>query len=138
MEIERGSISPPWSEGSLLSELYNEDSYFAVAAAAGGAGDQAPVIIGFIILRRAADEGELLQIAVDEPYRRLGAADALIRAAVAWAAGLGLGSIYLELRASNGAAAQLYKKHGFTRSGRRKGYYTDPDEDALLYKREFF
>ena len=159
LEIERDSISPPWSHGALLSEIYNDDSFFALSAGAqsrdidaqtvgqspscaavslpAGAGTaKHGEVFGFIIMRRAADEGELLQVAVDEHARRRGAADGLMGAALGWARGNGVKSVYLEVRKSNEAAIGLYGKHGFVRAGVRKGYYSGPDEDAVLMRRE--
>ena len=127
LEIERDAISPPWSHGALLAEIYRDDSLFALAVESG-------VVIGFCILRRMTDEGELLQIAVDKPYRRRGAADALMQAALAWAAEHGLGSVFLEVRASGIAPIALYEKYGFRPASRRKGYYTHPTEDALIMR----
>ena len=152
LEIEREAISPPWPHGALLREIYNDDSVFAVWEA-----DTIPIppintspvsmphiiehtipshpafrILGFIILRRAADEGELFQIAVDAAYRRRGVADALVETALNWADGCGVRQVYLEVRKSNGAAIALYNKHGFMQAGLRKEYFTEPAEDAVI------
>jgi len=128
LEIERDSISPPWTHGALLGEIYRDDAFFAVAAEGGD-------IIGFIILRGIADEGELFQIAVDKDARRRGAADMLMDAALDWARKNALRTIYLEVRKSNEAAIALYTKHGFKQTGRRKDYFTDPVEDATLMEK---
>jgi len=125
LEIEREAISPPWTHGGLLSEIYRDDSYFALAV-------DDNIVSGFVILQRMGDEGEMLQIAVDKKQRRHGIADLLMDAALSWAKECGIGSLYLEVRTSNEAAVALYKKHGFMQTGRRKGYYTEPVEDAIL------
>ena len=130
LEIENEAISPPWTHGGLLGEIYNEDSFFALAI------DAEDATLGFVILRRMGDEGELFQIAVEKAHRQRGIADTLMEAAIDWAHGNGLGSIYLEVRESNEAAIALYKKHGFIQTGRRKGYYTEPMEDAAVMKFE--
>ena len=137
LDIEQDSISPPWPHGALLSEIYCEDSFFAVArrVAENSGASRVHDILGFVILRRAADEGELFQIAVDKTARRRGIADMLMGAALEYVSGCGLTSVYLELRASNEAAACLYEKHGFVRLRSRKNYYTDPAEDALVMVR---
>jgi len=127
LEIERGSIAPPWTHGALLREIYNEDSFFAVAT-----GEDENQIIGFIILRRISDEGELLQIAVDPAARRRGAADALMSAAAGYSKENALRSVFLEVRRSNEAATALYSKHGFADVRVRKDYYSSPVEDAVV------
>ena len=125
LEIENASISPPWTHGGLLGEIYNEESFFALAV-------ENDITLGFIILRRIADdESELLQIAVDPAHRRKGAADMLLNAVLDWAKDQGINSVFLEVRKSNLPAIALYKKHGFTITGLRKDYYTGPVEDAL-------
>ena len=125
LEIEVEAISPPWSHGALLSEIYNDDSFFATASCGAG-------ISGFVILRRMARDGELLQIAVDRAARRLGVADALLGAALGFSRECALLSVFLEVRISNAAAIALYKKHGFKPVRKRKDYYSDPVEDALV------
>jgi len=128
LEIERAAISPPWTHGGLLSEIYNDDSLFALAT-------QGDAVIGFIILRRTADEGELLQIAVDAAHRHSGAADKLMGAAMCWARDHWISSVYLEVRESNDAAIALYAKHGFEKVGQRREYYTEPAEGAVIMAR---
>jgi len=129
LEIEQASISPPWTHGALLSEIYRDDSFFALAV-------EDDIIVGFCILRRMADEGELLQIAVDALARRRGVGDLLMKAELDYAREIPLRAVYLEVRAGNEAAIALYKKHGFVAAGRRKDYYTQPVEDAVIMARE--
>ena len=126
IEIEHEAISPPWTHGGLLGEIYSDDVFFALAV-------EDDVILGFVILRRMGDEGELFQIAVDNKHRRRGVADTLMESAADWAQNNGVDSIYLEVREGNEAAIALYEKHGFIKTGRRKGYYTEPVEDAMIY-----
>ena len=127
-EIEREAISPPWSHGGLLAEIFRDNSFFALAV-------DADTVMGFIILRHTADEGDLFQIAVDAAYRRRGAADALMSNALEWGWGRGIIVVYLEVRKSNAAAIALYEKHGFKKSSLRKRYYIDPVEDAIVMTR---
>ena len=125
LEIEKESISPPWTHGGLLSEMHSSDAYFALAL-------EGSTILGFIVLRRMADESELLQIAVGKVHRRQGAACKLVKDALNWARSNDISTIYLEVRKSNKAAIALYKKHCFKEAGQRKNYYTEPVEDALI------
>lgn len=140
LEIEQESISPPWTHGALLSEIYRDDSFFAVAVGERKAGLRNPEpgiedILGFVILRRAADEGELFQIAVDKAERARGIANILMTAALEYADNNALNSVYLEVRKGNGAAIALYQKHGFTSVRQRKDYYSSPVEDAVIMRR---
>jgi len=149
LEIERDAISPPWTHGALLREIYSDDTFFAVVpvltsnSPLGKGGCEADGVVppqgrglssvlGFIILRRAADEGELYQIAVDAEHRRQGIADELMDAAIDWANANGINPIYLEVRKSNEAAISLYDKHDFIQAGIRKEYFTEPTEDAVI------
>jgi ribosomal-protein-alanine acetyltransferase len=89
-------------------------------------------VAGILIARVAADEFEILNLAVGKAQRRRGVATQLVRAAVesAWIAGAV--QSYLEVRASNEGAIALYKQIGFDFSGRRQNYYSNPTEDAVL------
>jgi len=128
LEIEQEAISPPWTHGALLSELYKEDSYFVVAVEE----RLSPAVVGFAILRCVGDDGELLQIAVEKAQRRGGVGDLLMMAALEYARENVLGSIFLEVRKGNTAAVALYKKHGFSSVRIRKDYYSDPVGDAVV------
>ena len=151
LEIEREAISPPWTHGALLSEMYREDSFFAVAVCEFGIRNSefgienegtdegiSSQLLGFIILRRMGDEGELLQIAVDKSVRRRGVADALMEAALGFSSEHSLKSMFLEVRVSNEAAIALYTKHCFQTVRRRKDYYTNPVEDAVVMAKSFY
>jgi len=89
-------------------------------------------LVGFLFMRVAADEMEILNLAVASPQRRLGVASQLIERALARAESSGAARAYLEVRPSNIVAAALYAKHGFTPAGRRACYYSSPVEDALV------
>jgi len=94
-----------------------------------------PTVLGFLILRKMGDDGELLQIAVRSAARRRGVADLLMGAMLQYASENALKSIFLEVRRSNDSAIGLYKKHGFKTVRMRKGYYNSPVEDALIMTR---
>jgi ribosomal-protein-alanine N-acetyltransferase len=89
-------------------------------------------VVGFIFTRIAADEVEILNVAVLPDRRRLGVASQLIERALDHAKAYGAARAYLEVRASNSAATTLYGKCGFATAGRRAHYYSSPIEDALL------
>jgi len=131
LEIEQESISPPWTHGALLSEIFKDDSFFAAAVEDGKA-------LGFVILRHLQDEGEILQIAVDKAARQRGIADLLMTAAFEYVKENSLKSVFLEVRKSNKAAICLYEKHGFKSLRQRKDYYSSPTEDAIVMVRSIF
>jgi len=89
-------------------------------------------VVGILIGRAAADEFEILNLAVGKALRRRGVATQLVRAAVESARIAGARQFYLEVRASNEGAIALYKQMGFYISGRRRNYYSNPMEDAVL------
>jgi ribosomal-protein-alanine N-acetyltransferase len=90
---------------------------------------------GFILIRLAGDEAEVLTIAVAPTARRKGKASALLDEAMRDAAGRGAHTMFLEVATSNEAASALYKRFGFREVGRRKAYYA-PSEDALILRAE--
>ncbi|HSW50909.1 MAG TPA: GNAT family N-acetyltransferase [Bryobacteraceae bacterium] len=88
-------------------------------------------VAGFVAYRRVADgEFEILNLAVATESRRQGVAAALVGEALAGIRG----SVFLEVRASNLAARNLYEKFGFSLSGLRRDYYTDPPEDGIVMR----
>lgn len=89
-------------------------------------------LIGYGGISVAADEAEILNIAVHPSFRRLGVGVRLMRVLIDAAQERGACSLYLEVRASNVAAAALYRSLGFETIGVRKNYYTSPREDAVL------
>ena len=111
LEIERAVFSTPWTEGQLLSEQ-GEDKFFALAVQDGE-------LLGYCILRSFDEEAELYKIAVAETSRRRGVADKLLTAVLTYAEENGITKIYLEVRAGNVPAINLYRKYGFVAAGRR-------------------
>jgi len=92
-------------------------------------------IIGFIVVRRVADELEILNLAVAPAARRQGVGKALLQHALTRACAHGVHNIFLEVRTSNFGAHRFYEAHGFINAGKRANYYTSPVEDALLFAR---
>ena len=94
-------------------------------------------ICGFLVGRAVLDEWEIENIAVLPEARRRGLGSRLLNEFLARVEGESGTSVYLEVRESNRAARQLYQKWGFSEAGRRKNYYNDPQEDALILKISF-
>ncbi len=86
---------------------------------------------GMILARSAADEAEILTLAVAPVARRLGIGRALVMEAARVAAARGAVRMLLEVSASNQAARALYESLGFSKAGRRRRYYAD-GADALI------
>jgi ribosomal-protein-alanine N-acetyltransferase len=116
-----------WSRESLLQ--------WASAESAAWVAERSGSVVGFLIGRMAADEFEILNMAVSRAQRRSGIGSNLLGSALEFARIAGNVRAYLEVRASNGPAIALYARHGFTECGRRSRYYRDPVEDALLLSR---
>ena len=128
--LERACFSHPWSEDALRAELWNDSA--VVIAAEGEDG----TVLGYAGLQIVLDEGYINNVAVDPRFRRQGVADQLVEAFLRFGAAK-LAFLTLEVRASNAPAITLYEKYGFTQAGRRRDYYDDPTEDALLMTRRF-
>ena len=92
-------------------------------------------VVGFLVGRVAADEFEILNLAIFPVHRRKGIASKLLERALETSRQQGCGCAFLEVRASNAAAMQLYRSHGFSECGRRRGYYSHPVEDAVVLSR---
>lgn len=130
-EIERQNFSHPWTETMLTDQLDN--LLASVICALGENG----VVLGYAGVTVVAGEGYIDNIAVRQEYRRQGIASELLGVFLRFAEAQVLSFLTLEVRASNEAAKRLYMKHGFAQVGRRKNYYDDPQEDAILMTRTF-
>jgi ribosomal-protein-alanine acetyltransferase len=89
-------------------------------------------VAGILIGRAAADEFEILNLAVGKECRRQGIATQLVNSALECARKAGARRTYLEVRASNEGAIAFYERMGFLAWGRRPNYYRGPAEDAVL------
>lgn len=92
-------------------------------------------LVSFICTRVLPGEWEIENIVVGDEFRRRGIASALLNALFETAKKANNPSLHLEVRESNLAARQLYRKHNFQEVGRRPNYYRDPPEDGILYSR---
>ena len=132
LAIEQASFTSPWTKEMYLSELENPDvSYFYLAKTA-----DSRVIVGFCSFWRVLDELHINNLAVMPEYRRAGAATALLTRVLEDGAKMGARRATLEVRHSNQPAQRLYERFGFTVAGVRRGYYSNPVEDALVLWKE--
>ena len=137
--MEREFFSIPWSEASIAHYAEAGNTIFVVARSGEdyvrpGTGASGPKkVVGYAAIFCAADEGNLVSIGVDKKYREMGIATELLDIAYEMALDRGVTSINLEVRESNIPAISLYEQEGFEQVGKRKGFYRNPDEDALIY-----
>ena len=129
-EIERICFVHPWSVDSLKAELTKDGSHFFVATDS----DKA---IGYIGINTVLDEAYVTNVAVLPTYRGQGIGKALVSCACELCKEKSMAFLTLEVRKSNAVAISLYSSLLFKEVGVRKGYYTEPTEDALLMTRYF-
>ena len=88
-------------------------------------------IIGFSVSRMAADEAEILSIAVAETHRGRGLSNTLLLTHLGHLAGRGIRTVFLEVEENNQPALRLYQRAGFSVVGRRERYYQQSGGDPL-------
>jgi len=137
LAIERASFSDPWTEESFLTALdLNRMQLLVAETPASESGDGASGLAGYVVALVIGSEAEIADLAVAADWRRRGIGQALLTRSIAELAAAGVRTLYLEVRESNRAARTLYESNGFRSVGRRRGYYRQPVEDALLLRRE--
>lgn len=123
--IEELSFFTPWTKQSIRSEVQNPIGTYLVALD----GEQIAAYGGFWTI---VPEGNINNIAVHPDYRGRGISKILMHRLIELAAQKGVKELYLEVRAGNLVAQNLYKSLGFKMIDIRKGYYADTDEDAIV------
>lgn len=129
-ELDKALFTRPWSADSWESELYNDTVSLVVAEDADGC------VLGYGVLGVILDEGCLEKIAVRPDCQRKGIAQAILSSFLRYGEEH-LAYIGLEVRADNAPAIALYEKNGFTAVGRRKNYYAEVHQDAILMDKVF-
>ena len=134
--IEGKSFPTEWPAGVYRQEIERETAhYFVARAAPGGAGiSGAPRrgIVGYAGIWMQADEAHISTLAVHPRFRGHGIGAQLVLRLVELAVEEQAAFVTLEVRASNRAARALYARFGFLETGRRKAYYSDSGEDAII------
>ncbi|MDW8742349.1 ribosomal protein S18-alanine N-acetyltransferase [Streptococcus suis] len=115
----------PWTESQVASDMAGADTTYYLAY-------DGQDVVGFLAVQTVLDEMEILQIAVKTHSQGRGVASQLMAAVKDWE-----GDIFLEVRESNAPAQTLYRRQHFTKIGKRKNYYHNPIEDAVVMKREW-
>lgn len=128
--LEKECFSSPWSENALREELSNGFARFFAAVCDGE-------VCGYIGAHNILGEIYMTNIAVSEKYRCKGIGEKLLQKLISVCENEQADFITLEVRESNSAALNLYEKTGFKAVGKRKAFYENPREDAVLmtYKR---
>lgn len=123
--IERQAFPDAWSASSFLP-LFEDVALLA---------ERAGSVVGYAFARAVADEGEIVNLAVDSRWRRQGVARELGQACLNVLSRAGVRRVFLEVREGNAAARALYANLGFREVGRRARYYRKPTEDAVVLRR---
>ena len=128
-EIEKESFSNVWTKENFESELSNPTSVFFVALQNGE-------VLGCVAMNNALGEGFISKIMVKEENRRQGTGALLLQKLSEYAREEKMFSLSLEVRESNFPAIALYEKSGFKNLGKRKNFYRNPKEDAVIMTKE--
>ena len=127
LRIERDAYDHPWSLVNFRDAL--KSGYQAQLLTAGA------TVLGYFVAMKGVDEVHLLNITMAPEHQRQGWARVLLDALALWSRGQGAQWLWLEVRAGNLRAAQVYESHGYRRVGQRKAYYPAADgkrEDAVV------
>ncbi len=128
-KLESICFSEPWSENSLLEAFLGGTRFFVAVC-----GNK---VLGYIGISCILDEGYITNVAVLPNYRKKGVGTALLKKVFGLARELSLSFVSLEVRESNNSAISLYEKLGFKEEGRRKNFYREPLENAIIMTKRF-
>lgn len=123
--VENASFTLPWSRKSFEAELNNETAVYFISA-------DGNTVTGYIGMWEISGQCDITNIAVLPEYRNKGTGSALLKRLVSYCKENNLSPVTLEVRESNTTAQRLYEKFGFEPIGRRKRYYSDTNEDAII------
>ena len=126
VDLDQRSFSLPWPERSFRFELTDNHASRCWVADLNGK------IVGMIVVWLVAEEAHIATVATHPDYRRQGIGAQLLSQALLSLMNEGARSSFLEVRESNLAAQAMYRKFGYEVAGRRRRYYRDNDEDAIL------
>ncbi len=129
-EIESLSFTHPWSADNLRESLNSCCNHFYIS-------QKENKVVGYIGFTVAADEVYILNVAVHPDFQGQGIGKALVEKTLNYGLKNSLAFVTLEVRESNIKAINLYSHFGFESVGKRKSYYSNPKEDAILMTRYF-
>ncbi len=128
--IELASFGDPWSEGAFQQFLRTEKAIFLV-----GIKGRSKALAGYLVALAVGEQAEVLNLAVAPAERGQGLGGELLDAGLAAVGARGAREAFLEVRESNAAALALYRSREFSVLTRRRKYYRNPVEDALVLRR---
>ena len=128
-EISSNNVVPAWNEDDFLGAIVNPQAVVFL--------QEEDEINGYVVCYFAADEGEIPSIAVETPCRRSGIGSQLFDALSSYIKDKNVTRLFLEVREGNSAAVSFYGAKGFCDVGRRKNFYSNPEEDALIMEKKF-
>jgi ribosomal-protein-alanine N-acetyltransferase len=136
MAVDKLCFPTPWSENAYRSEMGNVCAYYLVARLPrrrfGAPAEREERVVGFAGAWLVMDEAHITTIGVHPDYRRHGVGEQLFAALLREAAARGVRRASLEVRETNQAAQSLYAKYQFIPIARRRRYYSDTGEDAIV------
>jgi ribosomal-protein-alanine N-acetyltransferase len=124
--IDQASFSLPWPARSFQFELSDNPASRSWVAEVEGQ------VVGMIILWLIVDEAHVATLATHAQFRRQGIGGRLLQHALSSVRAEGAQRAFLEVRAGNWSAQEMYRSFGFVEDGRRPRYYKDNNEDAIL------
>jgi len=126
VQLDQISFSLPWPERSFRYELTENQASRCWVMEVDGR------VVGMVVGWMLVDEMHIATIATHPDYRRQGVASKLLSHILLQSIDEGARTSFLEVRESNFAAQEIYRKFGYEKTGRRRRYYRDNDEDAIL------
>jgi ribosomal-protein-alanine N-acetyltransferase len=128
-ELEETTFTMPWSDATFRGLLRRKDVDALVAI------DDDDRLAGYVIAWGVYDQGELANLCVTDDQLGTGLGRRLLDEVMARLEARGIRQVFLEVRESNVRARRFYERHGFREVGRRRRYYVEPEEDALVLYR---
>lgn len=128
-DLEEDTFTMPWSDATFRGLLRRKDVDALVAV------DDDNVLAGYAVAWGVYDQGELANICVVPEHLGSGLGRRLLEEVLARLEVRGIRQVFLEVREANTRARRFYERHGFREVGRRRRYYVEPDEDALVLYR---
>lgn len=127
--IENDSFTDSWTAGAFNTCFINPFYNISVATL----DDE---VIGYGIMKCIYEDGELIRIAIDKSLRGQGIGSAFLHKLIQSAKGIGVEKVFLDVRESNKDAISMYEKLGFERYEVSKGFYREPVEDSIKFRKD--